>query len=217
MLLQPINDKLKVVDERQLAGIELSFFGNHGQLSPKLAIFFPDHCAAWNSCLARRGLEPVANIANRGRRTLVVRLNILTANVGDKAFISISGAIQDQAPLSRGATSKSFRAKKNSELQGHIEAGQLIRLVFNLRSRNVMNAVITLGYQTIDILNSDLTCIGELQCAAQDKSAGRNTKHNRLEQWLELFIKRTVDKYARAGGRRHFGLSVFDDQMNSLS
>ena len=35
-------------------------------------------------------------------------------------------------------------------------------LTFNLRSGNVMNAVIALGDQTINVLNSDFAFIGEL-------------------------------------------------------
>lgn len=37
-----------------------------------------------------------------------------------------------------------------------------MRLTFNLRSGNVMNAVIALGNQTINVFNSDFACIGEL-------------------------------------------------------
>lgn len=75
-----------------------------------------------------------------------------------------------------------------------------------------MNAVIALGDQTINVLNSDFACICELQCTARFKPAGRNRKHYRLEERLELFIKRAVNKHARAGGR---ALTVPYDQMNS--
>ena len=95
MLLQPIDDKLKVVEKCQLTGIKLSFFCNQRQFSPKPAIFFPDHRTTRNCSLARSGLKPVANMANRIRRTSVVCFDILAADIGNKAFISIWGSIQN--------------------------------------------------------------------------------------------------------------------------
>ena len=60
---------------------------------------------------------------------------------------------------------KSFRAEEDSKLQGHVEPGQMVRLICGFRSRDIVNAVITLGDQAIDILDAnfqDVTRFGAL-------------------------------------------------------
>src|SRR4029453_12635661 len=108
-------------------------------------------------------------------------------------------------------SSKSFGAEKNSQLQWHVEPRELIRLVVNFCPRNVVDTVITLGNQPIDIFNPNVRCIRQFQCASGHEPAGCDAKDNRIEEPLILFIKRAVDEYASAGGRRHFGLTVSDN------
>ncbi len=217
MLLQPIYYKLKIIDEGQLRRIEFGLFGNHRKFTAEPTVFFPDYRTAWNRSFARRGLKPVPNMANRIRRTLVVCFDVLPTDVGDETFVSIWCTIHDQTAFLRGVPPKSFRTEKDSEFQWHIESGQLIWLVFDLCSRNVVDAVIALVNQTINVLDSNFARIGEFQCASRHKTASGNTKYDRLEKRLVLLIERAVDEDASAGGRWHSDSTVLHDQENLFS
>ncbi len=96
-----------------------------------------------------------------------------------------------------------FGSEENSQLQRHIEPRQLVRLPFDFGSRNIVDTVIALINQTINILDSNFACIGELQCASRDKSTFNNAKHGRVEKRLILPIEWTINEYASAGGRWH--------------
>ncbi|MEY2495029.1 MAG: hypothetical protein QOJ45_1521 [Verrucomicrobiota bacterium] len=217
MLSQPVDHELEIIDESELRRIEVSFVGNYRQLPAKLPVSVPDHRTAWNGSFARCGLKPIANMSDCQSRVSTVRLDVLAANIRDKALVPIWSAIHDEAALTRRAVSESFRTEKNPELQRHIESGQLIRLVGHFGSGNIVDAVITLRDQTIDILNSHFAGISQFQSASRDKTAGGNTEYDRFEDRLILRIKRTVDEDASAGGRRHFRLAVPDHQLDLRS
>jgi len=76
-------------------------------------------------------------------------------------------------------------------------------LIFDFCSRDVVNAVITLGNQSIDILNPNFARVSQLQRASRLEAAGNNAKHNRVEDRLVLFIERTVDENTSARRRWH--------------
>jgi len=76
-------------------------------------------------------------------------------------------------------------------------------LIFDFCSRDVVNAVITLGNQPIDIFNPNFTRVGQLQRASRLEAAGNNAKHNRDEDRLVLFIEWTVDENTSARRRWH--------------
>jgi len=76
-------------------------------------------------------------------------------------------------------------------------------LIFDFCSRDVVNAVITLGNQPIDILNPNFARVGQLQRASRLEAAGNNAKHNRVEDRLVLFIEWTVDENTSARRRWH--------------
>lgn len=210
MLSQPVDPKLEIINERELRRVELCFVGNYGQLPAKLPVSVPDHRPAWNGGFARRRLKPIPDMPDCQSRASVVRLDVLAPDIGDETFIAIRSAIHDQTAFVRSA-SESFRAEKNAELQGHVESGQLIWLVRDLGAGNIVDAVVTLRDQTIDILNSNFTGVRQLQGASRHKTACGNTKYDRFKDRLVIRIKRTVDKDASAGGRRHSGSAVLND------
>jgi hypothetical protein len=76
-------------------------------------------------------------------------------------------------------------------------------LTFDFCSRDVVNAVITLGNQPIDILNPNFARVSQLQRASRLEAAGNNAKHSRVEDRLVLFIERTVDENTSARRRWH--------------
>jgi len=208
VLLQPIDNELKIIDECQLRWIKFGFLCKCRQFPPKLPILFPDQRTAWNRCLARRWLQPVANAPDRLNWAFTVRFDVLTANVRDESLVPIRFAIHDQTTLFGRARTESFSAEENAQLQRHVETGQLIWLILHLCARNVVDAMITLSDQAIDILDPNFACIRQFQRASRYESARNNTKDDCFKKRLVLRIEWAVDEYASAGGHCHFGLTV---------
>ena len=77
-----------------------------------------------------------------------------------------------------------------------------------------MDAVITLGDQTVDVFDADLSGVREFEGTPRNKATGRHAKDYRFEDWLVLRVKRTIDENASAGGRWHSDLAVSNHQLD---
>ena len=91
-----------------------------------------------------------------------------------------------------------------------------MRLVLDFCPGNIVNAVITLPNQPINIFDPNFARVGQFQCASRLEAASSNTKHNRVEDRLVLFIEWTIDENTSARRRWHSGLAVLNDQENVL-
>src|SRR5436189_5237521 len=58
--------------------------------------------------------------------------------------------------------------------------------------------------QSIDVLDPNLARISKLQRASWHKPTGGNAEYDRFKKRLIPRVERAVDRYASAGGRRHF-------------
>ena len=105
---------------------------------------------------------------------------------------------------------KSFRAEEDSKLQGHVEPGQMVRLICDFRARDIVNAVITLRDQSIDILDANFARVSQFERASRHESACDNAKRDRFEERLVRLIERAVDEHASAWGTLAFRFSCVE-------
>ena len=88
---------------------------------------------------------------------------------------------------------ESLCRQEHAEFQGHVEAWETAgRVRFN--SRDIMDAIVALGDDFEDFVNSNLAGIVDFQGAPRPKVAGEDRKNDCFEESTVMAVKRTIDE-----------------------
>src|SRR5438094_4339653 len=88
-----------------------------------------------------------------------MRMDVLAGDVGNILLVPIGQLIQDQASLlSLCSAAEGFRSQEQSQLEGHVEPGQMVCPV-KLSSRNIVNAQLALPHDFVKLFYARLSRI----------------------------------------------------------
>ncbi len=162
---------------------------------------FPEMRVAFSDCLASRkllalggGTQPVADLDNGLPRLSVMRVNILTRDVGDKVAVAKFFNIEDETafPALRRRP-EALASQKEPKLQRHIEVRQA-GIGVNAYRGNIMDAVARLLDQLKNLFLPRLACVVDGESATGDEPQIVNGEDDRFESWLVGRVKRAIDE-----------------------
>ena len=183
-----------------LTWYQMCFTTELGQHLLEGLIPFPDVCAAGNIALRLVISKPVPHNLDRNIRVVVVDTNVLPRDVRDELLVAVWFL-----GLQRGNCCHWFvgRCPEQTELKGHIEAGEAIDSI-ETRPGNIMIAESAFLYDASDLVYPDFSCVGDFECGPRDKAAIKNREDDSIKYPFIRPVKRAVKKdIVVVSGRSH--------------
>jgi hypothetical protein len=109
-------------------------------------------------------------------------------------LVTIRFCVEDQQPLlALLRPTVAFGSHKNAQLQGHVEARELVYGIW-FGPRDIVNAVPALLDQAIELLTASLSTVIKLARRSRQKSASTNPKNQGMKGFGVVVVERTVDE-----------------------